>query len=594
MERVGGAKRLASATERRDVTVTAYANLLDPLRQRAEREPDRLEITLLYEGGEREPLTAGALYSDAAACAAHLAAAGVGRGDVVLLVMEHSRQLIACFLGALRRGAIPSIVPSAAGARTDPAAYQRRIGSVVGNGRPRCVVTIGERAEALQAVVGPQCRVLIADQLLTSAPAPCDDAAWYAQPNDVAFLQYTSGSGGVSKGVAHRHRTVLRYIDAKRRAQPVRPHEIIVSWLPLYHDLGLVSGLLTPLVLGVRAVLMSPAQWVRRPGVLLRAVHEFRGTLCFMPNFALNHCVRAVREQDLEGIDLSCWDALVCGAEPVRFNSLRAFAHRFAAYGFRESSLRAGYGMAELVEAATVTPAGAPPSIDWVDPAVLQRQQRAERMAPDAPAAVAIVSCGAPLPGTAVDIQDASGVPLAERCLGEICVRSDYMLEAYHREPEMTARAVREGWFHTGDIGYLADGELYVTGRTSDLIIVGGRNLHPEDIEVIVDGVAGVQPGRVVAFGVPDVAAGSERIVVVAELAPGGTVEQIAAIERQVRSQLKRQLEVVVGEVRLVGLGWVVKTSSGKNARRENRDKYLQERADDPDAVGPHGTGPVE
>jgi acyl-CoA synthetase (AMP-forming)/AMP-acid ligase II len=556
----------------------AIETLLEPLRHWAGGEPDRPLLTFVDER-ERQTLTAAAIYAAAVASAERLSRAGVRRGDVVMLALDDTPQLIAAFLGALRAAAVPCIVPSAASGRVPTQAYAERLAPVLRNAVPKCLVVPAAQVRQVQALVGSLVDVMAAEPFIAMpAAAPQDTMPWLGRPDDLAFLQYSSGSGGTPKGVGHRHRAVLRYLEAKRVAQPVRPHEVIVSWLPLYHDLGLVSGLLTPLVLGVRAVLMSPTQWVRRPGLLLRVIHEVRGTLCFMPNFALSHCVRAVREHDLAGLDLGSLDALVLGAEPVRTDTLQAFVQRFSPYGFRAAALRAGYGMAELVEAATVTPPGAPPTVDWVDSLVMQDARLAQPLAAEAPGATAVVSCGAPLPGVRVMIQDDVGRPLPERSLGEIWVRSGYMLDGYYRDPARSQQALRDGWLRTGDLGYVAAGELYVTGRLSDLMIVDGRNLHAEDIEMVVERVAGIHPGRVVAFGLPDPAAGTERIVVVAELTPEGALAP-AAIERRVRAEVMQALAVTLGAVRLVDRGWIRKTSSGKNARRENRERYLRELA---------------
>jgi acyl-CoA synthetase (AMP-forming)/AMP-acid ligase II len=379
---------------------------------------------------------------------------------------------------------------------------------------------------------------------------------------------------------------VLHYLEAKRH-QPYRTDDVVVTWLPLYHDLGLMSGLLAPQVYGIRTVLMSPLHWVRDPKILLAAITEFGGTMTYMPNFALNHSVRGIRERDLDGIDLSSCHALVLGGEPVRAPSLRAFAERFGPHGFSASAFRTGYGMAEVVEAATVSMPGTAPPVDWIDLAALQRDGRAVSVAPESAGAVALVSCGRALPGTELRIVNDAGAGLPERRCGEVIIRSLSMLREYLGRGDLSAETIRDGWLHSGDLGYLAGDQLYVMGRKKDVIIVGGKNVHPDDLERIADDVPGLHPGRTVAFGVADDRLGSEFIVMVCETAGEVSPERCGEIERDLRRRVVQEMDVALGEVRFVGRGWVIKTSSGKNARPDNRAKYLREfRLAAPDASG--------
>jgi acyl-CoA synthetase (AMP-forming)/AMP-acid ligase II len=330
------------------------------------------------------------------------------------------------------------------------------------------------------------------------------------------------------------------------------------------------------MAVGCRTVLMSPLHWVRQPAILLQAMHEYGGTVCYMPNFALNHCVRGMRERDSTGLDLRRWKLLLLGGEPVRADSMRAFVERFAPYGFRESALRAGYGLAEMVEGVTSGHTG-PPNVDWISVAALQRHARAEPAAPKAAGAISFVSCGVPKDGAELRIVGADGAPLPERAVGEIEVRCEYRMHGYHRRPDLTRASFRDGWFRSGDRGYRIGDELYVVGRISDLIIVGGRNLAPEEIETIAEQVPGVLPGRTVAFGVPDERSGTERVILVCESAQPDDREQGLALERELRRAITQALEITLGEVRVVERGWIIKTSSGKKARRDNREKYVRE-----------------
>lgn len=556
-------------------TPTAYQYVMEPISARAARTPDRRILTLIAETGSHEHLTASEILALAAAYGHGLRQAGIQPGDVVILAIGPLRTLIGAFLGAMHCGAVPSI-SSWALERFDPAVHRLRVTALVRSCAARAVVTASDRSAALRAVLDDiDCRVLSCEDLAAASgtvhpePAP-------RSPDDIAFLQFSSGTAGRPKGVPNTHHAVLRYLDAKRRTS-VGPHDVLVSWLPLYHDLGLVSGLLCPVVLGVHGVLMAAQHWVRDPKILFHAVHAYRGTVCFMPNFALNHCVRSVRDRDLAGIDLGHWEKLLSGGEPVRAESFRIFAERFAPYGFRASALRTGYGMAEMVEGVTTSACGEPPPIDWIDRDQLHAERRAVPARAEQPGSVALLSCGTAMPGTELRIVDDGGAVLPERNVGEVQIRSPYMFSGYYRQPDLTARAIRDGWFCSGDLGYLADGQLYVTGRRTDLIIVGGRNIQPEDLEQVADTISGLRPGRSVAFGISDPVLGSERIVIVCEVPPDCEPAERLNIERQLRRRVTHELGGTIGEVRLVTPGWIRKTSSGKTSRPENRRKFLED-----------------
>jgi len=552
---------------------TTYRNLTEAITTRARRMPSARLLTLL---GDHEPhhFTAADLEAQGHAYARGLRRAGVEPDDVVVLAIGDLPQLIGAVLGALYRGAIPAIA-SFGVERLDRDIHRARVAALVRSCAPRALVCTAERAALFQSLVeGLGCETLSCEDLYVPPTNGGSDTWPGRAPDDIAYLQYSSGTAGAQKGVMHTHRGVLRYLESKRKSWAVA-HDVLVSWLPLYHDLGFVSGLLCPLVLGTYGVLMSPQQWIRDPKILFRALHEYRGSISFMPNFALNHCVRIIRDRDLEGIDLSHWNELVIGGEPVREDSLRMFAERFAPYGFRPSGLRIGYGMAELVEGVTGSVICQLPDVDWIDRVQLETHQRAVPAPPRQPGSVSVVSCGLAIEGAELRVVDAQGEALPERHVGEILIRSEYMFRGYYLQPELTARVMRGDWFCSGDLGYLADGQLYLTGRKNDLIIVGGRNVHPEDLEPLADKIPGIYPGRVVAFGVPDALSGSERIVLLCETAPECDAAQQLAIERRLRSQVTQEFGVTLGDIRFLPRGWIIKTSSGKNARPDNRAKYL-------------------
>jgi len=371
----------------------------------------------------------------------------------------------------------------------------------------------------------------------------------------------------------------------------LRSDDVVVSWLPLYHDMGLIAGFILPLLEGLPLVLLSPFDWVRAPQRLFQAVSDYRGTLSWLPNFAYNFCAQKVRPRDLAGIDLSCWRAVINCSEPVRHQSHQLFLERYRPYGLRPEALQACYAMAENVFAVTQSRLGEPPRVDWIDAEAFQRQRRAVPAAAGE-GSLAMVSNGPPLPNVELQILDDEGQPLPERAVGEIALRSDCMLTGYYHRPDATAQAFRQGWYLTGDYGYLADGELYVAGRKKDLIIVGGKNIFPQDLEALAAEVPGVHPGRVAAFGVYNAETGTEDVVLVAEVdlpisgganggqpGPAGGTDQSSreALAEKIRQHVTRNSAVALRRVVLVGRGWLIKTSSGKVARRANCEKYLAE-----------------
>ncbi|MGF1505528.1 MAG: AMP-binding protein [Anaerolineae bacterium] len=299
-----------------------------------------------------------------------------------------------------------------------------------------------------------------------------------------------------------------------------------------------------------------------------------------MPNFANNLSAKAVRDSDLEGMDLSCWRYLLNGSEPLLHTSHEAFIKRFGPYGFPNESLNSGYGLAENLVAVTLCPLYERAPEDTVVKSVLQEGEHAVPADETTPAedTTTLVSSGVPIPNCEVRIVDEQGNDQPDRAIGEIIIRSDTLFEGYYERPDLTAEVFDEdGWFYTGDLGYFVEGHLYVIGREKDLIIVGGKNIYPHELEIIADSMRTLKPGRSVAFGVDDTAMGTEQIVMVCEVTDPEAVDALPEIERELRRRVTQALGVTIGDVRLVNDRWVIKTPSGKFARNDNRRKYFAE-----------------
>lgn len=551
-------------------------SLLRPVIERGQKTPHHLALVFVHQDGRRQEVRAAQFCRDMLQYARGLQAIGLNPNDLVILVLQHSPELLAAFWGTMYLGAIPSIFPFLT-EKLDPVIYMERVKTLVAHSGARAVITFPEFRDILQSLLtGLDCRVLstadIPNDGQVGALAP---AAYSAEKT--AFLQHSSGTTGLQKGVALSHRAVLNQLEAYSQAIALNSDDVIVSWLPLYHDMGLIAGFVMPVVLGAPLVLLSPFHWVRDPKSLLWAIHEYRGTLAWLPNFAYNHCARSIRQRDLDGLDLSSWRAAINCSEPVRHDSHQLFLERFAPYGFRESALATCYAMAENTFAVTQSALGRSPQVDWVYLPVLQEQKQALPARPDAPKAAPVVSCGLPVPGTEVTVVDEYHNFLPDRRVGEIIIRGNSMLSGYYRRPDISAQALRDGWYYTGDMGYLVDGQVYVSGRKKDLIIVGGKNIYPQDLEAIANDISGIYPGRAVAFGIPDERLGSEAVVMVCELAGPAGVAELKQIENRLRRRILQEIDVTLNDIRLVQQRWLIKTSSGKISRSANRDKYLQE-----------------
>ncbi len=552
-------------------------NLIQPVIDRAIENPGQLILIFVNPDGSEEKITAGQFHHSASSNAAALSSAGINEDDLVVLVLKHSQELLSVFWGSMYIGATPSIFPFLT-EKLDPELYMQRILTLVSHSDAKAVITYPEFKEDLSTLLKDVgCRVLSTDDLLTKG-GNNENTDWQSpKGNSIAFLQHSSGTTGLQKGVALSHEAVINQIEAYTKAIALNEEDVVVSWLPLYHDMGLIAGFVMPIYTGMPLVLMSPFQWVRDPKILLFAIDKHKGTLCWLPNFAYNHMARAIRPRYLEGLDLKSLRALINCSEPVYAKSHEVFLNKFSPYGLREEAITVCYAMAENTFAVTQTSIDQAANLDWVNIDGLQKNRRAEQVRAEAKGSVAMVSCGIPIQGTELKIISKDGDFLDDRNVGEVIIRSNCMLTEYYRRPDVTKEAIVDGWYHTGDMGYMADGELYITGRQKDLIIVGGKNVYPQDIEAIANHIPGIYPGRAAAFGVYDERLGSEAVVVVCETMNGEEHPDPTEIEKELRRKIVEQTEVTLADLRLVQDRWLIKTSSGKIARGDNREKYLRE-----------------
>lgn len=530
--------------------------------------PDRIAIYLQRAGKEDTPISYARLIAQGSVYAQALQTQGVKAGDIVVIILPHSEALVYAWVGAVLMGAVPSMLPPLT-EKLAPDRYRRDLAALTQITRPAAIITYDTFASEVHLALSenkasddihPPIVVITAEQVLNLELRIENLELGRNLKSEIALLQHSSGSTGLQKGVALSHESIFNQLSSYAAAIQLSENDVIVSWLPLYHDMGLIAAFITPLMLRVPLVMLSPFDWVRAPQRLFQAITQYGGTLCWLPNFAYNFCAQKIRDRDLQGVQLASMRAFINCSEPTVYSSHQKFAARFAPYGLRNGTLTTCYAMAENVFAVSQSPIGETPTLDETPP-----DGREPRL-----------SNGKPIANVKVKIVDSDGNEISEGVIGEIALQSNCMLTGYFHRPDLTEKAMRDDWYLTGDMGYLKNGEVYITGRKKDIIIVGGKNVYPQDLELLASEVTGVHPGRVVAFGVMDDRAGTEEIVVVAEtdLADEEAQQQVAD---EVRAHLTRNTDVAVRVVHLVPLGWLIKTSSGKVARTANKEKYLQE-----------------
>ncbi len=388
-------------------------------------------------------------------------------------------------------------------------------------------------------------------------------------------MQYTSGSTGQPKGVLLTHANLLANIRAIASGLEMRPDDVGVSWLPLYHDMGLIGAWLNCLHNGLPLTLLPPTAFLARPERWLWAIHERRATLSVGPNFAYELTARRIADAAIEGLDLSSWRVALNGAEPVAPGTLERFARRFAPYGFNPGAMTPVYGLAECSVGLAFPPIGRGPRVDRVARAAFQAEGRAEPATQGDASALEFVSSGRELPEHEIRIVDDAGALLPERVVGRLVFRGPSMTSGYYNNPEATAAiTLPGGWLDSGDLAYRADGEIHVCGRRKDLIIKGGRNLVPQEVEEAAAEVPGIRRGCVVAFGVENATLGTEALVVVAETRASDPEER-ARLEAAVVERVAAAVEVPPDRVVLVAPGVVLKTSSGKVRRAATKEQLL-------------------
>jgi acyl-CoA synthetase (AMP-forming)/AMP-acid ligase II len=544
------------------------------VREHLERSPDRLAFAFrdLADGqGQGDVrISYRNLWERAAAFAAALEV--TSPHPRCLIVMPLGTDLVAAHLGCLASGGIPAI-HSHPSEKVESSTYARGLSHVIDSLRPSVVVTTNAFRAWLPEMAGAQqVSIVTAEAVATEGGA--DPRGWEgAKMDDIAAFQYSSGSTGMQKAVALTHDMICRQSQAYSKAISLSESDRICSWLPLYHDMGLFTSWLMPLLEGTPVFCIDPFAWVRSPVSILSLISEQQGTLCWQPNFAYNLLAHRVSPQQASEVDLRSMRGFVNCSEPVRAESHRLFHDRFAASGLRREALWACYAMAENAFAVSASPLDNPARV-VARPTSRHTNTAGKRATARVPE---FVSCGPPIADCEIRVVGEARNQLEGGEIGEIAIRSPFLFGGYVGSPEATAKVIdSDGWYYTGDIGFIDRGEIFITGRKKDLLIVGGRNFYPQDIEAVCDTCEGAVPGRSVAVGVSDRELGTERIVVLVESRTSDASLQ-ARLARVVRQRVLEELDCAVGDVRVVPHMWLQKTSSGKIARHPNLERYQQQ-----------------
>ncbi len=532
----------------------------------------------IEESSESEPFfTHAGIERTSARFGGALQALGVKKGDKVALILPDNADFVFAFLGAIRAGAVPVPIypPTGLGKLSG---YLDNTLHIVKKSGAHLLVTNNEIKQLLGHVQerAPELKKIAAVESLRSAREELKPVK--VGLDDVCFLQFTSGSTSRPKGVVLTHRNLAENEHAiMSLGLGVRDSvDSGVSWLPLYHDMGLIGFVIAPLYHVNTITFLPPLLFLKRPVRWLQALTRYRGSVSFGPNFAYALCVKRIKEAEMKGLDLSAWRVAGCGAEPIRAENLRAFADKFRAVGFDERAFVSCYGMAESTLAISFSSVGKGVLVDTVDGAALWGSGKAEPAAEGAAGAVPIVQCGGAFAGHDIGVfspdDDESQSPLGDREVGELRLRGPSVMPGYYNEPELTAKTFAGGWLRTGDLGYLADGKVHICGRSKEVIIVNGRNYYPQDLEWEASRAPGVRKGNVIAFGTMKPHNDRERVVIAFETATPET--ERAALAGEVRRIVQQGMGLTVDDVIPLDPGVLPKTSSGKLQRSRARELY--------------------
>ena len=549
----------------------AATTLVEVLEWHAARAPGRTHVLLYGENDHVAAITYAELLAAARRIAGGLVARGLRPQQAVALMLPTGKDYLASFFGVLLAGGVPvPIYPPARLAQIED--HLKRHARILDNAQAVYIVTVPQ-AKTVAALLRARVPSLV--EIVTPGEIDTEPASlrYRAKAEDIAFLQYTSGSTGDPKGVVLSHANLLANLRAMGPAFQVSSEDVFVSWLPLYHDMGLIGAWFGSLYFAMPLVLMSPLAFLARPARWLQAISRHRGTITAAPNFAYELCAKKLDDAALGSVDLRSLRLALNGAEPVSPATLEAFIERFVPHGLQPEAITPVYGLAESSVGLAFPPLQRGPRIDAIRREAFVREARAVPADEGGSDVLRVPACGRALPGHEIRIVDDACDELSDRHVGQLQFRGPSATRGYFHNPEATQRLFRDGWLDSGDYAYMVEGEIYLTGRVKDLIIRGGRNLYPYELEEAVGGIAGIRKGCVAVFASADPVSATERLVVMAE-----TREQDAAACEALRQKINEAAIDAIGmpadEIVLAPPHSVLKTSSGKIRRAASREAY--------------------
>jgi fatty-acyl-CoA synthase len=541
---------------------------------------DRPFVTAWIDEDKRETVTFAEFRHRARLQAKTLRDHGVSLGDRVIVIMPQGIPAMTAFVGAMILGAVPAFL-AYPNFKVEPSKYRSGLAGVTANLSAKAVVIDEEFPEEMLSCVSlkDQTRLLRASEGGMSGEE-IELPKLEHSSESLAFIQHSAGTTGLQKGVALTHAAVLRQLEHLAEALKIDgATDRIYNWLPLYHDMGLIACFMLPMVCHLPVIMQSPLDWVMHPETMLQIISQYKCTLAWMPNFAFQFIPRRTPHSQWAQYDLSSVRALINCSEPVRDSSMREFQSAFTSIGLKNNTMQSSYAMAENVFAVTqsdISRHSGPASV-WAD----GQQFRTKHLIIPVPqgtlGSISFKSSGHPLPNNEVRIVSDSGELLDQGQVGEILIQSDSLFEGYYNRPDLTANAIVDGWYHTGDLGFYLEGELFVVGRKKDLIIVGGENLYPQDIEEIAAQHPAIHDGRVVTIGLYNPSLGTDDIVLVAEVEREALLAGSAEIEHELRNLVVAGIGAAVRTIFLKPPKWIVKSTAGKAARSATREKLLHE-----------------
>ena len=550
-----------------------FNNVFEALCEQAAAHPDRRALIFLGDDGSELTVTYSELVETSRNYGESLSRSGLERGDIAMLLLPHSLEIVYAFFGGIHKGVVTSIYPYPA-MNIESGKSCGMVKQALADIKARAVITTSDLAPEFS---DSGCAVF---EIKDNAPLKITEAspALEAVRMDprIAYLQLTSGTTGSSKGVMLSHRNILSFLESSLNRQSW-PFRFRVNWIPLYHTGALMGALISSLMSGMTLALMSPSKWIMNPLSFFQVIDRFRADKATLPNSGFVHALKYVSDRGLEKLDLSCLISLLSAGEPAGAEVINRFFDKFEKAGLDRNAFSNAYGQAEVTALISQSFTSGEIPVDRIDAELFYQSGIARGVDAGFPgSALSVVSCGRPVWGIEAVIEDEEGKSLPERRSGEVVVRGDVVFEGYHLAPELTAETLKNGWLHTGDVGYIAGGELYICDRKKDLIITGGKNVRPGDVEGIVYADF-PECALCAAFGVYDDEIGTEKVVLVCEWTRRLDMRQQVEVEKKVRKLVYSGLSISLDEFQIVDPGWIVRTPTKKITRKGTVEKYSRE-----------------